>query len=115
MTKLLMKYLSIILTIYLLSLVFNTIQIGSIPALLIMGLVLLVVNLILKPFFLLIALPLNLLTLGLFSFIVNAWTIMIADHFVTNLSMGGFLNSLLAAFIIVFFNNLFKGLNTATN
>ncbi|MBC3796878.1 phage holin family protein [Acetobacterium tundrae] len=115
MTKLLMKYLSIILTIYLLSLVFNTIQIGSITALLIMGLILLAVNLILKPILLLIALPVNLLTLGLFSFIVNAWTIMIADHFVTNLSMGGFLNSLLAAFIIVFFDHLFKGLNTATN
>lgn len=64
MTKLLVKYLSIILTIYLLSLIFNTIQIGSISALLIMGLVLLAVNLILKPIFLLIALPLNLLTLG---------------------------------------------------
>ncbi|WP_041669485.1 phage holin family protein [Acetobacterium woodii] len=102
MTKLLVKYLSIILTIYLLSLIFNTIQIGSISALLIMGLVLLAVNLILKPIFLLIALPLNLLTLGLFSFIINAWTIMIADHFVTNLSIGGFFNALLAAVIIVF-------------
>ncbi len=115
MTKLLVKYLSIILTIYLLSLIFNTIQIGSISALLIMGLVLLAVNLILKPIFLLLALPLNLLTLGLFSFIINAWTIMIADHFVTNLSIGGFFNALLAAIIIVFFNNLLKGSNTATD
>ena len=111
MTKLLMKYLSIIVTIYCLSLIFYTIQIDSIPALLIMGLVLLGVNLLLKPLLLLITLPLSLLTLGLFSFIVNAWTIMIADHFVANISMGGFLNSLLAAFIIVFFNHLFVGMN----
>lgn len=41
MTKLFIKYISIILTIYLLSFVIHTIHIGSIPALLIMGLVLL--------------------------------------------------------------------------
>lgn len=108
MTKLFIKYLSIILTLYLLSLVVHTVYIGSIPALLIMGLVLLAVNFILKPILLLITLPLSLLTLGLFSFVVNAWTIMIADHFVTNVSMGGFLNSLLAAFLIVVLNHLFR-------
>ena len=110
MTKLLLKYLSIILTIYLLSLVFPTIWIGSISALLAMGLVLLIVNLIIKPILLLITLPLNLLTLGLFSLIVNAWTIMIADSFVANISITGFLYSLLAAFIIVCFNQVFTGM-----
>lgn len=115
MTKLFMKYISIILTIYLLSFVVDTIDITNIQALFIMGLVLLVVNLILKPILLLLTLPFSLLTLGLFSFIVNAWTIMIADHFVTNIRMGGFLNSLLAAFIIVFFNHLFKDMNKASN
>ncbi len=115
MTKLFMKYASIILTIYLLSFVLDTVQIGSVKALLIMGLVLLVVNIILKPILLLLTLPVSLLTLGLFSFIVNAWTIMIADHFVKNISMGGFLNSLLAAFIIVIFNHLFRDMNKVSN
>ncbi len=111
MSKLFIKYISIIIAIYLLSLVIPTIYIGSISALLIMGLVLLVVNFILKPILLLITLPVSLLTLGLFSFIVNAWTIMIADHFVTGISMGGFLNSLLAAFIIVIVNHMLKDRN----
>ncbi|WP_303871151.1 phage holin family protein [Acetobacterium wieringae] len=110
MTKLFLKYLSIILTIYLLSLVFPAIWVGSIPALLAMGLVLLIVNLILKPILLLITLPLNLLTLGLFSLIVNAWTIMIADSFVANIRIDGFLYSFLAAFIIVCFNQVFTGM-----
>ncbi len=109
--KLFIKYISIIIAIYLLSFVIHTIQIGSIAALLFMGLVLLVVNLIVKPILLLITLPVNLLTLGLFGFIINAWTIMIADFFVANISMGGFFNSLLAAFIIVIFNHLFKDRN----
>ena len=106
--KLFVKYISIVLAIYLLSLVLNTIYIGSFGSLLIMGMVLLLVNLILKPFLMLITLPVNLLTLGLFSFVVNAWTIMIADYFVENISMGGFMNSLLAAFIIAILNNLLK-------
>lgn len=108
MTKLFVKYISIVLTIYLMSLVLHTIYIGSITSLLIMGVVLLIVNLILRPVLLLITFPFSLLTLGLFSFIVNAWTIMIADYFVENISMGGFLNSLLAAFLIVVFQNLLK-------
>lgn len=109
--KLFIKYISIVLTIYLLSLVSGTIYIGSVSSLLIMGVVLLLVNLVLRPFLLLLTLPFNLLTLGLFSFIVNAWTIMVADYFVTGISMGGFLNSLLAAFLIVIFHHILKDKN----
>ncbi len=109
--KLFIKYISIVLAIYLMSFIFNSVYIGSLGALLIMGMVLLLVNLIIKPFLMLITLPANLLTLGLFSFIVNAWTIMIADSLVENISMGGFLNSLIAAFIITILNNLFQDKN----
>lgn len=105
MKRLIIKYISIVLTIYLLSLVLNTIHIGSIPALLLMGLVLLAVNLLLKPVMLLIALPISLLTLGLFNFVVNTFTVIIADSIVTGISMGGFLNSLLAAIIIAIFSS----------
>jgi putative membrane protein len=114
MPKLLLKYLSIISTIYLLSMIINTIYIDDTPALLIMGLVLFIVNLLLKPLLLIITLPFSILTLGLFSFIVNAWTIMIADHFVSGINMGGFLNSLLAAFLIVILNHLLRDMNKAS-
>lgn len=104
MKRLLLKYISIVVTIYLLSLLIRTMQIGSIPALLLMGLVLLSVNLILKPIMLIIALPFSILTLGLANFIVNAVTVMIADALVKGISMGGFLNSLIAATIISVFS-----------
>jgi putative membrane protein len=115
MTRLVIKYLSIILTIYVLSMVIDTIFVGSIPALLAMGFVLLIVNMLLKPVLLLLTLPLSILTLGLFSFVVNAWTIMLADGFVTNISMGGFLNSLLAAFIISVLQHLLRDVNREAN
>jgi putative membrane protein len=95
--------------------IIDTITIGSIPALLVMGLVLLVVNMLVKPLLLLLTLPFSILTLGLFNFVVNAWTIMIADHFVKNISMGGFLNSLLAAFIISILQHVLRDANHDAN
>ncbi|ROR23903.1 putative membrane protein [Mobilisporobacter senegalensis] len=108
MTKIFLKYLSIILSIYGLSMIIDTIYIDDISDLLIMGFVLLIVNLLLKPLLLLITLPFSILTLGLFNFIVNAWTIMIADNFVDGVNMGGFMNSLLAAFIIVVIHHFLR-------
>ncbi|MDF2911562.1 MAG: putative rane protein, partial [Sporolactobacillus laevolacticus] len=106
MTKPMLKYLSIILAIYLVSLLIPTVYIQSVFAILLMGLVLLLVNLVIKPILLILALPFNILTFGLFSFVVNALTIMIADGFVSGVNMGGFLNSLLTALIIVVLHQL---------
>lgn len=86
----------------------DTITIHSIPALLVLGLVLLVVNLFIKPLILLLTLPFSIITFGLFTFVVNAWTIMIADSFVSSVNMGGFLNSLLAAFIIAILQHILR-------
>ena len=108
MSKLILKYMSIVATIYLLSLVTHSVAIGNTPALFLLGFVLLIVNLLIKPLLLLITLPINLITFGLFSFIVSAWTIMLADLFVPGISMGGFLNSLLAALIITIFQHLLR-------
>lgn len=106
MPKFIIKYLSFIATIYVLSMFVDTIQVYTIPALLIMGFVLLIVNLLLKPLLLLLTLPFNVITIGLFSFIVNAWTIMIADSFVSGVHINGFLSALLCAFIIAILNHL---------
>lgn len=111
MTKLLLKYLSIISAIFILSIYKDTIYIDDITALFAMGLVLLIVNLLLKPVLLLISLPFSILTLGLFSFIVNAWTIMLADYFVKGITIGGFFNSFICAFVISILNHLFRGMN----
>lgn len=109
MSRLLLKYLSSVATIYLLSMVINTIIIRDIPSLLLMGLVLFIVNLLVKPLLLLLTLPINIITFNIFSFVVNAWTIMLADRMVKGINMNGFLNSLLAAFIISILQHLLLG------
>jgi len=114
MTKLTLKYLSIIFSIFVVSMLFDSVYIRNIAAILVMGLVLLLVNLVVRPLLLLLALPLNILTFGLFSFVVNALTIMLADGFVSGVNMGGFFNSLLAALLIVVFQNLLMDRASAT-
>ncbi len=106
MSKLLLKYLSSVATIYLLSLIINTIKIKDIPSLLLMGFVLFIVNLLVKPLLLLLTLPINIITFNIFSFVVNAWTIMLADLMVKGINMNGFMNSLLAAFLISILQHL---------
>jgi putative membrane protein len=114
MTKLTLKYVSIIFSIFVVSMLFDSVYIRNIAAILVMGLVLLLVNLVVRPLLLLLALPLNILTFGLFSFVVNALTIMLADGFVSGVNMGGFFNSLLVALLIVVFQNLLMDRASAT-
>lgn len=113
MSKLILKYLSIVATIYLLSMAIDTITIHSIPALLVLGLVLLMINLFIKPLLLLLTLPFSIVTFGLFTFIVNTWTIMLADGFVSGVNMDGFLNSFLAAFIIAILQHMLRDTSAA--
>ena len=107
MRTLLLKYISIIVTIYFLSMFIDIYMSDAMP-LLLMGFVLIIVNMTIKPLLLILTLPLSIITLGIFTFIVNAWTIMIADRFVKGFSMGGFWNSLLAALVIGIFHSLIK-------
>lgn len=111
MSKIAIKYLSIVLSIYALSQIIDTIEIGSIPSLLFLGLSLLLVNMILKPILHLLTFPFTIITLGLFTFVVNAWTIMLADFFVPRIEIGSFLNALLCALVITVMNHVLVGFN----
>jgi putative membrane protein len=49
-----------------------------------------IVNLFLKPVLVLITLPINILTLGLFTFVINAALILLASYFITGFQVAGF-------------------------
>ncbi|MEK7613543.1 MAG: phage holin family protein [Patescibacteria group bacterium] len=59
-----------------------------------------VINITLKPLVLLIALPLQVLTLGLFTFVVNAAFLLFIASFVQGFSVEGFVPALLGALLI---------------
>lgn len=106
MTRLFLKYCSIIISVLVVSTAFGGVSIRNTPALLLLGFVLLAVNLVLKPVFLLAALPLNILTFGLFSLLINMLMIKIADFFVPGVHIEGFLITLATAILITLFNNM---------
>jgi putative membrane protein len=66
----------------------------------VIALVLGVINITLKPLVLLIALPLEILTLGLFTFVVNAAFLLLIATFVKGFTIVGFVPALLGALLI---------------
>lgn len=63
-----------------------------------------VINVIIKPVLFVLTLPLNLLTLGLFSFVINAFLLKLVDYFVTGFRVDGFWDALLGALVISLVN-----------
>ena len=63
-----------------------------------------ILSLFVKPVLTLFTLPLNLLTLGLFGFVINALLIMVVDRFVAGFSVDGFVTALWVAVLLSIVN-----------
>lgn len=75
---------------------------------LIVVLVIGLLNIFLKPLLLFLTLPINILTLGLFTFVVNAVLLYIATLFVPGFKIDSFVTAIVAAFVIAIINGLFS-------
>jgi putative membrane protein len=67
---------------------------------LVVALVLGIINAFLKPVLLILTLPINLLTLGLFTFILNALLILLAARIVPGFTVDGFITALIFGVIL---------------
>jgi putative membrane protein len=79
------------------------------------ALVLIIANTILKPLLILFTLPLVLLSLGLFLFVINALILYIVPHFVTGFHVPGFWSAFFGAIIISIITGLFTGYEKRVN
>jgi len=70
------------------------------PAAVIAAVVLALVNAFIKPIVGLLSLPITLLTLGLFSLVINAGMLYLVAYFVNGVNTTGFLQTVVAALII---------------
>jgi len=75
---------------------------------LILAVVLGIINVFIKPIILILTLPITILTLGLFSLIINALLILLADKIVPDFSVSGFWTALFFSIIVSLVNTLFK-------
>jgi putative membrane protein len=63
-----------------------------------------VLNAVLKPILKLLTFPINFMTLGLFTFVINAGMIMLTSSLVEGFEVGGFLNALLFSILLSVIN-----------
>ncbi len=71
-----------------------------------------ILNVLLKPLLILITLPINILTLGLFTFVINALLVLLASSVIKGFAVSGFwtamLFSIVLSLISYFLNALVK-------
>jgi putative membrane protein len=78
------------------------VTVASVGTALIAGLVLALINAIVRPILVFLTLPITFLTLGLFLFVLNAFCFWLASVFVPGLHVQGFWAALLGALIVSF-------------
>lgn len=88
------------------------VTVDSVTTVVLLAIVLGVINTFIKPLVLLLTLPINLVTLGLFTFVVNALLVLLADLLVGGFAVSNFLWALLFSLVVSlvssFLNHLTK-------
>jgi putative membrane protein len=69
-----------------------------------------ILSILLKPILILLTLPINIMTLGLFTFVINGLLLLFMSSFVEGFVVSGFGNALLAAVVLALVNMLLSKL-----
>ncbi|MCR6545596.1 phage holin family protein [Dehalobacterium formicoaceticum] len=89
---------------------FPGIQITDFFSALVAAVVLGVVNAVIRPIVLFLTLPLNLLTLGLFTFFINGFMLKIVDNVVVGVSIQGFWTFVFGALVLSIISGILSSL-----
>ncbi len=100
MNGLILRWLSSAAAIWVTSLLFSGIQVSGVASILLASLALAVLNTVLRPLLLLVTLPLTVVTLGFFVFIVNAVVLKAAAFVVPGFDVVGFWTALFGAVVL---------------
>jgi putative membrane protein len=98
--KFLQRILIIALVAFGLTYILSGVHVNSFLTELIFALVLAVLNILVKPILIILTLPLTIVTLGLFLFVVNTLVVLLASRLVNGFRIDGFWWGLLFAFLL---------------
>ena len=90
---------------YLLSKILSGVHINSIGTAIIFALVLAFLNAIVKPILIVLTLPVTVITVGLFLFVINALIILLADKLMDGIQIDGFWWALIFSIILSIFSS----------
>ena len=110
MVKMVIKWFASALTLILVSQLVPGFQLENFTTALVAALIFGLINAILKPILLLLTLPINLLTLGLFSFVINALLLLLAANLTPGFGVDGFGTALIASILITVISTLLHSL-----
>lgn len=108
MKKILGALVANALSFYLLDLIFNNVYFEKASAFVAMAIIFSLVNLTIKPILKFLSFPITLLTLGLFSLVVNAVVLNIAFSLVSTAHIGSFGTAFWASIVLSFINNAIR-------
>jgi putative membrane protein len=106
MQGLVVRWLVSAVALYLTSLIVRGVQIDGVGPLIFAAITIGILNAVVRPFVLLLTLPLNVLTLGLFTLVVNAMMLWMASKVVIGFSVHGFWSALGGWLLMSFFTFL---------
>lgn len=110
--KIILKILITVAALFVAEALIAGIEVESFYIALIVALILGVVNLTIRPILTVLTFPISLLTLGLFSFVINGFLLWFIASFVDGFSVSGFWVAVLGAFVISIFKSLGEKLIT---
>lgn len=105
------KFLINALAFYITSYIIPGMVIGGWQTLLVIAVVWGILTIFIKPILVILTLPINIMTLGLFTFVINAILLLIMSSIVPNFHLAGFGTALLAAIVLTIVNGLLSELN----
>lgn len=100
MTSILVTWIANSLAIYFVAYLLGGVSVGSLRDAFIAGAVLSLINALVKPVIVILTLPLTLVTLGLFYFVVTAFCLWLASMLVSGFILQGFFTTVFAAILI---------------
>lgn len=86
------------------------VQVSDFLNAIITAIVLGIINTLIRPFIKLLTLPINILTLGLFTFVINAFLVLVASWLVSGFSVDGFLWALAFSLVLTLVNGFLNQL-----
>ncbi|MGR3811462.1 phage holin family protein [Jiulongibacter sp. NS-SX5] len=105
MTNYIIRLLLVGLVVYLIPQILPDIQVASLTSAVIVAFVMSLLNTFVKPILTLLSLPITILTLGLFYFVVTVFIVYVCDTIVGGFKVHGFLQPLIFSFILSLVNS----------
>lgn len=112
--NLIIRLLVTAIVAFILTKVLSGVHIDGFSTAIVFAIVLGVLNLIVTPILKILGLPLTILTLGLFSLVINALVILIADYFIDGMQVDGFWWAFIFSIALSLITSLLSGIFTSS-